>query len=143
MFCMNCGASLPDGSAFCPNCGSPAEQPQNDNSTAYQQPVSSVQYNSGAANQASEVQDSLAKSILVFGILSLALSQFGIVGLIFAIITKSKLGRYIPQYGSPTGKAKVGKILSTVGLIASIVYAVVWTVYIILAIAAILNLAAY
>lgn len=66
--------------------------------------------------------------LLIFGILSVALS--GIVGIVFAILAKKEATKYEQSFGPATGKAKVGKILGTVGLILSIVTIVIWFAYI-------------
>ena len=67
--------------------------------------------------------------ILVMGILAVCLAYFG-VGFIFGAIGLSKANGYIKQFGSISGKGKVGRILSKVGLICGIIMAVVWTVLI-------------
>lgn len=67
--------------------------------------------------------------ILVMGILAVCLAYFG-VGFIFGAIGLSKANGYIKQFGSISGKGKVGRILSKVGLICGIIMAVLWTVLI-------------
>lgn len=63
----------------------------------------------------------------------------GVVGLIFAIIAKKKIGQYLPQYGELTGAAKVGKILGTIGLVFSIIFTVFWSIYLIAIIVALIG----
>ena len=65
-------------------------------------------------------------NLLVFGILSIVFSS--IVGIILGAIGRSKGKKYIQAGGTLTGSAKVGYILSLVGLILGIIV----TVYIII-----------
>ncbi|MBQ2357350.1 MAG: zinc ribbon domain-containing protein, partial [Ruminococcus sp.] len=86
MNCQNCGANV-DGKAFCPQCGAQVQapaQPSYNYNTGYNQP---------AAPQGNPT------NVLVFGILGLALSELGIVGLIFSIIALKKANNYIATYG--------------------------------------------
>ena len=77
-------------------------------------------YTAPAYNATAPVQDN-SKKTLIFGILSLALGELGILGLIFAILGKKEAKKYEASFGQLSGKARVGSILSTVGLILSIV----------------------
>ena len=61
------------------------------------------------------------------GILSLFFSAFGLPGLIFVVIGKSK--KFGNLTGAVSGKVTAGKILSTIGLIVSIIMTVVWIIY--------------
>lgn len=90
MFCKNCGANVADGSAFCANCGTAVEQQE----SAYAAPAA---YTESPSYQPNAAQASLGRSILIFGILALALAGWGVVGLIFAIIAKKKIGQYLPR----------------------------------------------
>lgn len=85
---------------------------ENMNNNVYCEPVS-------AYNATSPAQDN-SKKALIFGILSVALGELGILGLIFAILGKKEAKKYEASFGQLSGKAKVGSILSTVGLILSI-----------------------
>ena len=130
MICKNCGAQIPDGSAFCTECGAPVQQEQ----PIQQEPVQQPQYtpvqpvvNDPGLN---------ATPILITGILALALCWTGIGGLICAIICMSKVKKFQAAGGVIAGKAKVGKILGTLGLVFSILYIVFWCVYFIVVVAA-------
>ena len=114
MYCTKCGAVADDNAVVCPNCGQPlnAAQPQQQ---VYQPTVQPAQPQ---------------PSILPWGILSLVFS--GVLGLIFAIIGRNKAKNYP---GTLTGAAKVGAILSKVGLILNIVALVVYAIVIIAVIA--------
>lgn len=59
-------------------------------------------------------------SVLVFGILSLAL-PFPVVGLIFAIVARKKATTFIEETGTTCGQVNTGKILATIGLILNII----------------------
>ena len=93
---------------------------------AYQQPV----YQQPVYNATPQPEDTSSK-VLTFGIIGLVLSELGILGLIFSIIGLKQANQYYSTFGTLIGKAKVGKILSKVGLIVSIVMTVFWAIYII------------
>lgn len=74
-----------------------------------------------------------AVSSMVIGILSIILGvDFGIPGIILAIIGKSKSKKLLAQYPATrvAGFAKAGKITSTIGLITSIFFLFFWIFYI-------------
>ena len=131
-FCTKCGGSIPEGSAFCPNCGEPVaqaapQQPQYQQ-PAYQQPV----YQQPAYQPTANVGPQ--PNLLVFGILSLVFEV--IVGIILGAIGRSKGKAYIAQGGQLTGASKVGFILCKVGLILSIIATVSFVIWLIVYIAA-------
>ena len=126
-FCSKCGSAIPEGSAFCPNCGeavAAAAQPQQ---PQYQQPV----YQQPVYQQAANVGPQ--PNLLVFGILSLVFDV--IVGIILGAIGRSKGKAYIAQGGQLTGASKVGFILCKVGLILSIIATVAFVIWLIVLIA--------
>ena len=85
-------------------------------------------------NQPYQPQIGPQPNTLVFGILSLAVCGFfGILGIIFGAIGRSKGKNYVLQGGTLTGASKVGFILSLVGLILGIVTLVVCVVVIVIA----------
>lgn len=151
MFCTHCGASLPDGSAFCTNCGAPLaapaeqpvqqapayqppQQPQQPQQPVYQQPQQPVYQQPQPAYPVYQPVDATQPNLLVLGILSLV---FGfIVGIILGAVGRSKGKAYINQGGTLTGSAKVGYILSTIGMIVSIVVTVLVVIEIIVAVCA-------
>ena len=110
MICKNCGAQIPDGSAFCTECGAPVQQ---------EQPVQQPQYT--PVQPVVNDPELNATPILITGILALALCGTGIGGLICAIICLSKVKKFQAAGGVLAGKAKVGKILGTLGLVFSII----------------------
>ena len=138
-FCTKCGGSIPEGSAFCPNCGEPVaqaapQQPQYQQPTyqqpAYQQPVYQQAANVGAQ-----------PNLRVFGILSLVIPF--IVGIILGAVGRSKGKAYIAQGGQLTGASKVGFILCKAGLIFSIIFTVIMVIYMIAVGAGIATLNSY
>ena len=69
----------------------------------------------------------------IMAIIGLALSfNVSIAGIILSAIALSKAKAYFAQGGLNEGKAKVGKILATIGLWASIAGTVFWFFYIII-----------
>ena len=78
-------------------------------------------------------KEKLSTQSLVFGIISLVLAEGGILGIIFGAIGKAKAKAFVEQNGGVvTGKAKVGKILSTLGLVFGIIMTVLLVIYVIL-----------
>ena len=67
---------------------------------------------------------------LVFGILSLVFTS--ILGIIFGSIGRKKGKEFIEQGGEPTGAAKVGFILSKIGVILGIIATIIIAIYIIM-----------
>lgn len=96
MNCVKCGAPV-DGKAYCPQCGTPTEQAN--------------------GPQPGQTLGNPSK-VLVFGILSLALSS-GIIGIIFGIIGLVQASRYNQTYGPVSKQVSIGKGLSIAGIIVS------------------------
>ncbi len=150
MFCKNCGAQIPDGSVFCTECGTrvqeePVQEPVQEEPVAQEPiqeepvqqeyvppvqpeytPVEQPVYTAEPQPASGDLNDT---PILITGILAIALCWTGIGGLICAIICMSKVKKFLAAGGVLAGKAKVGKILGTVGLILSILYMVFWVIY--------------
>ena len=147
MFCQNCGTLLEEGVKFCPNCGTQVVVP-NDVETvaqAAEEPVKPAEETVKAAEepvyaqpqapvyeapvvQPKQPDSPLSKSILVFGILGVAFActfYFSFLGIIFSAIAKGKVKKYVAEGYTLSGKAKVGNILATVGLILGIVLTVI------------------
>ena len=125
----NNGYGQPNNGYSQPNNG--YGQPSN----GYGQPNAYYQQNDysqpNAYLQPSGVQPPVTpSSILTWGILGLAFSSTGILGLIFSIIAKRKAREYASYVGELHGQAKVGNILAKVGFPISIVMIVVWVIYI-------------
>ena len=75
-------------------------------------------------------QNNQQPNILAFGILSLVLGP--LFAIIFGSIGRKKGNEFIAAGGTLTGPAKVGYILSKVGVILSIIATVFLVIYIIL-----------
>lgn len=118
MFCKNCGTQLPDDAVFCGNCGTKVEvqaAPQEPVYTAPQEPAY-VAPEQPSPKAHDPHQDELASSIMGTGIASIPLAfVFGLPGIIVAATAKKKVAEYTRLYGEPSGRAKVGAILSKVG----------------------------
>lgn len=144
MFCKNCGNQLPDNAVFCGSCGTkvevqaapqqPAyEAPVQPAYTAPQQPAYVAPQPQTAPKANDPAQDELAGSVLSKGIAGLALAPvFGVPGIIVSAGAKRKAREYESRYGTLSGKAKVGSILSKVGLPVSIGMTVFYLLYIII-----------
>ncbi|MBQ2378674.1 MAG: hypothetical protein II297_09765, partial [Clostridia bacterium] len=79
-------------------------------------------------------------SVLKFAILGLAFGMSFILsalGVIFAIVSKAKLKTYVRLYGETKGPATVGKHIGTAGLITSIILSVLWALYLLLIVVAV------
>lgn len=131
MFCKHCGSYLDDNASFCVNCG---------NAVNVETPTANNEVNNYTSNNDYVANDYDAKeksdrggSIMTFGILSIVFGGtmfLSLLGLIFAIVARSKLGAYVDKFGEPSGRAKVGKYLSLGGLIYSIVMLAFLVIYI-------------
>ncbi|MBR5448701.1 MAG: zinc-ribbon domain-containing protein [Clostridia bacterium] len=110
MFCKFCGNEVADDMKFCPKCGATVESTEIPS-------VDELFAEPYAAND--EEKDSTSNKCLIFGILSLALN--GLVGFILALVGLKQVNKYAAINGGIIdGKAKVGKILSTVAIPLSI-----------------------
>lgn len=163
MFCKFCGNQLDDDAKFCSKCGKLVSAETNENKKETETVVISDEYGNPTAsynapaqsysqpayqpysapvNENSTARDSDGKSILVFGILGVAFAcsvYFAFLGMIFSIIARVKLRRYLNNYGETRGTATVGKYLSLGGLIGSIVMTVISVVLIVSVVMAVLE----
>ena len=121
MFCTNCGAQINDGTKFCPKCGVQVGGEQAPVVTPVEPVVEHV--------EAVRVKDN-STSIMVLGIIALALCELGIPGIILGAIAKKKANEFAKDHGMIYGKAKVGRILGNFGFIIGIVMTVFWVIYI-------------
>ena len=88
----------------------------------------------GYAQQA--IPQPIINSIFTWGLLGTIFAfQIPILGIIFSIISRKKSNECLGVYGYLSGKAKAGRILSTVGLIGGIVMTVLLTLYVLFIIA--------
>ena len=108
-----------------------AQQPQ------YGQTPYAPQYNTGAVVEDPN-ERAQSKSCLIFGILAIAFGSsfyLSFLGIIFGAIARSKAKTYMMSYPL-VGRAKVGRILGTVGFVLGIVLTVFFTIWLIVVIAA-------
>lgn len=136
MNCKHCGAFLPEGTRFCPSCGTEVVeevmQPQYDAQPQYEVQPQYASYEAPVYDQTEQAAS--AKSALTWGILGLAFAvsfYLSFLGIIFSAIAKSKVKAYIAAFGAPTAKVKTGNGLATGGLIAGIVLTVLLVIFII------------
>lgn len=149
MFCQNCGTQLPEDVKFCPECGAPVEiidplrneptveEPVVAAAPVFEQPVYETPTYREPVVQSSPEAQALSTPILVFGILGLSFAcipYVNFLGIIFSAIAKSKVKQFLGLGGVLSGKAKVGSILATVGLIIGIILTVIFAIIITIAI---------
>ena len=113
MFCKNCGSQIDDSVEFCPVCGAKVEAAPAGTTVVVQE----------------EAKES-GKSVLTWGIVAAVLCETGLLGLIFAIIAKSKVKKHLRAGYPLNGQAKAGKICANIALPVSIVMMVIILAYI-------------
>lgn len=135
MFCNKCGTQLPDDAKFCANCGNvtdnQAAQPQEQNVYAeapqYQAAPTYQDATSYYAQPMAPVDD---KSLMIKGIVAVALAEFGIPGIILGAMAKKQAQQFMAANGGRIfGKAKVGSILGRVGFGLGIGMTIFWAFY--------------
>ena len=126
-YCNNCGNELKDGAKFCEHCGAPVDVAKEPVSEYAEQ---TVEYYTEAPVVNTPEQDAMAKSAMIMSIVGLALSELGIPGIIISAIAKGKVKKATAA-GATGGKLKVARILSTIGIILSIVMTIFWIFYIV------------
>ena len=122
MFCKNCGKEIADGARFCASCGASVES----------EPKTNGPINNVASDHDMAVRSDASRSILIFGILSVAFSSsfwLAIVGWILGGICKNKVREYEAHFGPVSGMAKVGKYLGVGGFIGGIVFTILSSLY--------------
>lgn len=111
------------------------EQPQQPaQAPVYEQPAQAPVYAQPVYAPVQQLE-SLASSALTMGILSLVFTCtffLSFLGIIFGAIGKSRAKQFALLNGVPAGKAKVGSILSTIGLIFGIILTVIVFLYVVL-----------
>ena len=133
MFCKFCGNELPEGANFCTKCGkvvSPDDIPLAGVSAPVTAEYEYVPYEEPKDAE----RDSRGGSILKFAILGLAFAcsfYLSFLGLVFSIIARVKVKRYVSRYNETQGRATVGKHLSVAALVASIVFAAILAIIVI------------
>ena len=123
-YCANCGSSMEDAAAFCPNCGAAAEVIPVDAaapaSNTYTAPV-----------QNSAAQDAASKTAMILAIVGCALGCLwftSLIGIIISAIARGKV-KAATAMGATGGKLKAANIISRIGLIVSIVMFILLIIY--------------
>ena len=129
--CEKCGAEVNEGAKFCESCGAPVAAPE--------ETVVPVVAEEPAAQEAevpvnTPEQNGAANGALAFSIVGLVLASSGVLGIIFSAIARGKVKKAVAQ-GAIGGKIKAAKILSLIGLIASILMTVFWVIFCIVMVA--------
>ena len=127
MFCKNCGHPMSEDARFCSNCGYDNKPVQPD--VEEQKPVEEVFIETPIEEPkpdpiAERVKGDAAGGVLKLGILGvvfgIAVPYLNILGIIFSIIAKNKAAEFMRVFRVDDGRVRVGKILSTIGLIGGI-----------------------
>ena len=133
MFCKFCGNELPEGANFCTKCGK-VVSPDDIPAAGVSAPVTAeYEYVPYEEPQDAE-RDSRGGSILKFAILGLAFAcsfYLSFLGLVFSIIARVKVKRYVSRYNETQGRATVGRHLSVAALVASIVFTAILAIIVI------------
>ena len=129
MFCSHCGSEIENGARFCQNCGASADATKNEEKMSYE-PIDLTD------TIAEKAKDEAAGSALGTGIAAiifgLIVSFLNFIGIILGAVGIGKANAVEAQFGELPPKARVGKILSTVGLISGILMTIVWFLYIVI-----------
>ena len=142
MFCKNCGAQLSEGAAFCPNCGTAVvkdvaepvyQQPAEPQQPVYQQPVYQQPVYQPVVNGAprSNPGKGMGIAALVMGIVSCCffwIPYFNIICLMMCIagVILSAIGiKKSKSAGASVGVSVAGLVLSSIGLVLSLISCVV------------------
>jgi len=129
MKCFRCGYENPDNSLYCISCGGSLGVPRAD---GRQQEPYNYSYHSPPPEVASAESNAVAS--LIMGIISIVSSSV-LVGLVLGPIAmaKGRKARYVLDDRNNNFYIALGGIITgTIGLIISIVAAIVWTVVIVI-----------
>lgn len=123
MFCKFCGSEIPEDGAFCVKCGKINEPVGEDGrGTVIVRPIACDMDSKEHSEQrtAAAEQKAAGTRILLFSIISVVCALTGslsVIGLVFAILARNRLGNYRVKYGATCGRATVGKHLSLAAVI--------------------------
>ena len=77
----------------------------------------------------SDERNAEGRTAMILAIIGAVLSELGLPGIILCAIAKGKVKAWEQKYGPATGMAKAAKIISTVGMVFSIIMTVFWVIY--------------
>ena len=160
MFCSKCGTQIAEGAAFCANCGSavtveatpvaevaapvveapvetaapayqePTYQAPEYQAPTYQEPTYQAPTYQAPTYNAAPVQSVDAGSLMIRGILAIALCWTGIAGLILGSMAKKMAAQFMAENGGQIfGKAKTGSILGRLGFGFGLGFTIFWGIY--------------
>ena len=128
MFCSHCGSEIENGARFCQNCGASADATQNEEKMSYEPIDLTDTLAEKAKDEAAGSALGTGIAAIIFGLIATCLN---FIGIILGAIGIGKANAIEAQFGELPPKARVGKILSTVGLISGILMTIFWFFYII------------
>ena len=120
MICPNCGSENQDGNRFCSSCGSPLEIVSGDDAQANLPQK---------AESSGTKEETVQPNNLIMSIIGLVLacSNFAPAGIVISVIAKKNAIKNA-NGAQPTGKNKIGNMLSTIGIPVGIVKTVLLVV---------------
>lgn len=160
MFCSKCGKPVADDAAFCANCGAalmkeveavvaepvaeapvveaPVVEAPVQQEAPVETPVATPVYQQETFQQAptfnaAPVASVDAGSLMIKGILAIALCVFGIPGIVLGALARNLAAQFMAANGGKIfGKAKVGSILGRIGFGFGIGFTIFWAFYFII-----------
>lgn len=119
MFCSNCGTKVPDGNAFCPNCGSPVNQQTYQQQQTYQPPFTPYYAPQSSAGNVLGIIGMIAGivSLVLFCIWYISI-PIGIAAIVISAIGMSKS----KHSGAKNGMALSGIICGAIGIGLAIIF---------------------
>ena len=130
MVCKNCGKEILNTSAeFCPYCGTKLDVETVPNLAAID--VTKAEAIPDTQTASSSIS---ATPALVWGIVASCICWIPIAGTIVSIIALGKANNYIKSGAPKSAKAIVGKVLSIISLVASIIFILYWIFVVIVAV---------
>lgn len=127
MYCNRCGNQFDHTyTNVCPSCGNVMD------TTNYNQPDIASEQSYNPQQPIQNTSPDTSTTVLVWSIIGLAFAIYPYVsflGIIFSCIARNKLKEYLQSHNNIyTGKIRTSNILSTIGLITSIVMSVIYVI---------------
>ncbi|MBQ4183783.1 MAG: zinc-ribbon domain-containing protein [Bacteroidales bacterium] len=119
MFCSKCGAEIPEGAQWCPNCGAQQSTP----TQTLQRPESQTQTAPGSvAGFILSLAGFLADWVPVAGLV------LSIIGTVICGKGKKQVAANPAAYTN-TGLLTAGHIIGIIGIVCGAIYLVIWLIY--------------